>query len=710
MVLFSNTYYTVVIGNPIKILDVIGRTILQNVGFSAVYKIAQNKTKRFNWTESDIDFDYERSICTISGSTPLSNVKLRFAFKKDSPKISVWSVIEYKYKPKYCYECGFGYKIRVSSEFLTFNFSKKLKVSEIYKKNRKVHKKRFKKKYWLEKQGIKLGAGERSVFMYHAPSISSLSFKPRKRQLIVYLDDERDHNFNWVSDVGNGRKYYVNRSCSEYANGEHHSNEFVFYAGFAPNITPRMMISPQGYLSTFIWTEHSDNNTLESTLAVYFGSSCVKDLDKPEGGFAKHKIPVTKAVFYTTSNDGNISLFDHQNSAKYRQIIQKLYEKYGLEITLHTASSHPICSEKTEEAIDYFRNTFKNTNWVDHSGSVNRECISAEGLNPQHENYIRDSLEKGNVKYIWNYGSELKYNAKCTFLNDSHGLDLLWTSGIRGEKKHTPFWWKHPTVMKSFITWKSVIIGRLRHYPVTGLQWYSMISEGLRSLIKDWGISIIHDYMCWAYQKKMALSNGIYYRANTDKDTPFYIVPEFDAMLALLANYRAMKMVNITTVDRLLEYTVLLENIDYKYVSIQILIITNHNEMEIKDLSLVLSGYSVLVNGKNPDNYKIIGNDIVVWFDIGSKEQVKLSTKPMEKRLNPPVIIINKGIITILSENFADKIYYTLDGTEPNMYTIEYKEPVSFKLPKSKYDERRVIYAKSFKLHCQPSIATKYKL
>ncbi len=586
---------------PFEILSINGSKIVSKIEYNIICDGKKKQIVKWDHVEFDKNTIY------FSGHTHFSNIKLDILFNNNNSKIEMKVAMEYLQN------------VKIESEYLLFQFNQK--VVEIYKKNRQIATSNFKREYWLDKQGVKFGKGKNCAVIYHTPNISSLSVFPHKKQLIIYLDDKRDHNFNIVSNMHNDSKKYTSHSCSEYKLGQIRENKFTLNVGLDPITIPRLMHNPNGFLSTFIWTEHSDNNNLESTLAVNFGSSQIANLNKPIGGFAKHNIPVTKAIFYTTDNEQNISLFDHPKSKKYREVIEKLYQKYGFEITLHTASSHKISIEKTKEALLYFKDKFDNKNWIDHSGSVNRECVSAEGMNSNSKHYIGDLLFDNEMKYVWNYGSELKYNNKQTYRDDSENMNLLFNN-----KKHTPLYWKHPTKTGNLITWKSVIQGRLCHYPLTGLQWFTFIMKNIPKLAKNWGVCINHDYMCWSYEKKLALNNGIYHRKDTNSKTPYYIVPEFDKMLAVLAEYREKNIVNITTVRKFLDYLTQHKKIDYNFSSNDKLIIRNNGE-EIKGLSFAANSSQILVEGIKPKNTKMVGDNMIFWFDMKANSEVEISLK-----------------------------------------------------------------------------------
>lgn len=512
-----------------------------------------------------VDFSWKEAQQTLSihYSSGWYKIELQCIFRYDSPEISfiTRSEIFGEIPERISHNKE---KLRIQSERLVFHFPSDLRLKELFLKNRTRRKRMMLGKIWLDKQGLSIGRKERSFNIYHTPGISSMIYGSISNSLTIFTDHEEDHRFN-ITTIGERNNRYSDCSQTIMQPGDVRLSTFECMVGYAPLCQPLIWLHPDGQDATLIWSEHPDNNNLAATKAVAIGNSELTASDKPVAGFAKHGIPVTKGVFFTTDNKQNISLFDHEDSDEYRILIEKLHKDHDYEIVPHSTASHFGNRELAEETLFYFKKYFNNKNWIDHSGGINPIALSADGTEKKSENYIIDILEKSGVKYSWHYGSELKYLKGFDILDDAHGIDLLKSGQIGAKALHTPLYWKHQSKLNNIVTWKTMALGRLRHFPVTGLQWLVFMKNSIKTLIKNHGVCIIHDYPAWSYKKRYAEGNGIYIKKKSNNKETFYIDPDFDKLLCYISFLKKEQVLCCTTVDKFLDYQTSMEQLRFGY-------------------------------------------------------------------------------------------------------------------------------------------------
>jgi len=465
-------------------------------------------------------------------------------------------------------------RIRLEASFIQLHFPLLMPLHRLYLKNRTVGTRGGLLPVWLDRQGVTLGRGLQSFHLYHAPEISSLRYRRWPHRLTIYTDHAHDHRFAAASATENN-PVYTDMSHTPMGVGDRIISSFSFLAGTAPETQPLIWLHPEGHDASLIWTSHPDNSSLASTKAITLGSSDMDPEDTPVGGFCAHQIPMTMAAFFHTDHPNHISLTNHTDSEAYLRLTSRLAREFGFEVIPHAASSHSATDQLTEEALAFFSKHFNNVNWTDHSAHIQRTTLSGNGATCHSDEGIINLLHQNKVKYVWHYGSELKYFTGFTALDDTRGLDLLKTGSPFSSGEHTPLWWRHPARLGKLITWKTSPLGRLRHFPVTGLQWLVWFQQHMPKLLKNHGVAVIHDYPAWVYRKKNLTGNGVYTRKKRQDGELFEIDPLFDRLLADLKHLKESGKVHCNTVNAFLDYQMAMEQISFQYPEKKIVVIKN---------------------------------------------------------------------------------------------------------------------------------------
>ncbi len=171
-----------------------------------------------------------------------------------------------------------------------------------------------------------------------------------------------------------------------------------------------------GYTSGYVFTEHADGGNLKTHRAAYLGDENISNIDDATGGFAGHKIPVTKSVFYLDSarNHSGSSIRDDPDKPHFLDFLNQLYSTGLYDICLHTPEDYSSTRESLEESIKYMKEKFDASTWIDHgmySGNMNQESFVCDGLNPNSEYYAADLWENYGTRYFWNPASEIIENS-----------------------------------------------------------------------------------------------------------------------------------------------------------------------------------------------------------------------------------------------------------------------------------------------------------
>ena len=524
--------------------------------------------------------------------------------------------------------------------------------SEVYRKNRQVDVKAFDPEYWLQRQGVRFGSGEKSAMIYHTPYVSSLQLDTKKNMLFINLEYYLDHpfvNIPYQADEG-GR--WIDISDAKFVAGDERDNNFSIYFGSIPKLIPRFMLVPGGYLAGYVFTEHADGGEIRKHRAAYFGSEDISMINDATGGFAGHKIPVTKSVFYVDPDSALYSsVIDDPDFPQFLDFLDQLNESGLYDICLHSPENLNSNREVLKESIEFMKNRFDTKTWIDHGmygGKINREAMVAEGLNQDSKYYSADLWEKYGTQYFWSPAVELIRN--YSLKQEIKKLKLyevsvnLWKRYLSPEELHkisffsavktmsgryldkgeansllsykgsafpTPLYWKHPTQTQDFYSWTTEYE---KEYGNLSEKKVDVERKLLDKLVSDWGVFINHGY----YVRNSKKDGNI-----TGQNGKLVINPYFDKILGIMAQMRDKGDLYTTTVRDLLDYWIMTENITFDYMPDGTVFINNNNDKAINGLSLVVHADDVRINGEIPRLRKI-GENTIFWFDIPSRSRISL--------------------------------------------------------------------------------------
>ena len=584
------------------------------------------------------------STLLIKGRSALeTQVEITLAVPKDRARLDI------KIKTRY------NADVRISRESMIAGFS--VPVSEVYLKNRQKISGKFASQYWLQRQGARFGNGKRSALIYNCTEVSSLQLDTRKDRLFINLDYYMDHPFIHYPFQEDAGGKWEDLSKSEYHDGSVTNNSFAIYFN-VPNKIPRLKLVPDGYLAAYVFTEHADGGTNRSNHAAYFGSEDITDISQAVGGFAGHRIPVTKSIFYANSDGANyVSVVDDPQFPMFRDFLDQLNETGLYDIGLHTPENLNSTREKLEESIKYMHDRYNMSTWIDHgfyNGQINRECFVADGLDSTSSFYCADLWEKYDTRYFWSPAIEelTTYSIRDNLLHfklyevavnfwSRHfsprelqemsfydaTLNLVKRYGEnndmncflpgKGTSYPTPLAWQNPTISGKLYSWatddfykdfKNMTQNSLNHE-----------RKLLERLISEWGIYINHGYYV-----RFGSGRGVL----NMKDGKMVINPYFDKLLAMMSDIRDEGDLDLVTIRDLLDYWVLLKKITFDYLPDGRIIVYNNNDKPVNGLSLAVDGSEIKVNGKEP-RMKKAGSDTIFWFDIAAGGSAEIHISPI---------------------------------------------------------------------------------
>ena len=146
--------------------------------------------------------------------------------------------------------------------------------------------------YYLDREGFKVGEGDRTIISYHQTGISSTQFDAVNRIAYFNLDYWRDHPMIHYPLNDTLENYFEDVSCQQIHEGMQWTHSVTLHIGDdVPNLI-RLMPIPDGYESGIIFTEHADWTDIRTHRAVLFGSEHITDAKDATGGFVYYGIPV----------------------------------------------------------------------------------------------------------------------------------------------------------------------------------------------------------------------------------------------------------------------------------------------------------------------------------------------------------------------------------------------------------------------------------
>lgn len=621
----NTIYFTPPLSEPLEEAYTPNRRILQiKQQFNVLNDVIISTESNFNGRTSLI----------INGTTTVASVEIKLICNNSSPEINI--------------EVNTSYSEPVSIFYERIELISAQPVSEIYEKNRQRGQPVVGSDYWLDRQGVKFGSESACATIYHTPKVSSLELATSTNTLRVNLDHMDDHHYRWLADTGTlaENRRYLDKNCSVYNVGDHRINSFAVTVGLDVEV-PRLMLNPDGYLATYVFTEHADGGTLATQRAMAYGSSEITSSSASTGGFAYYGIPMTKSVFYSwKSGDSNVALTGHSDSAAFRNLCTDLSQNLGFEICPHTPSYYSNSPAEVNSMLTNMASQYSVKTWIDHSADFNREDFSADGLDPLSTYFCKDIWEAHGVSYFWQYASE-----DNRILWETGAGDIL--RGVGDPNARTPLWWRHPTVTADFVTWASDFMASATTYDAA--DWKQKLSAAnLADLVNNWGVVINHGY--WV---NAARYSSFMVRTGTAPNYIYQISNDFNAALAVLKSFKDAGNINVATVKQMLDYWLALDKVDLAFVDESTFIVTNNSSLNIEGLALAIPTPTLLkVDGLEPEQ-RIVGEDTVFWFNLagGASSTVTMAEGP-EIIVEP--VILNFGAVPV---NSSTVLQFTIHNT-----------------------------------------------
>lgn len=548
----------------------------------------------------------------------------------------------------------------VNREVLVARFE--VPVTEVYLKNRKREIAPFDTEYWLQRQGVRFGNGSRSALIYHTPYVSSLQLNSEKNLLFVNLEYYSDHPYIQIPYQEDGGGKYKNLSAANFKAGDERQNAFSIYFSNLPKVIPRIMLVPNGFLAGYVFTEHADGGNIRTHRAAYFGAEDITNINDATGGFAGHRIPVTKSVFFIDTTGNNTGSYIHDNPEKeqFTDLLDQLNSTGLYDICLHTPEDYNSNREILNRSIKFMHERFDSKTWIDHgmySGKNNRESFVCDGLDSTTSFYAADLWKKYNVKFFWSSANEIIGNSLISpsrsakegkvykayvdfwkhYLSPKELREMSYSEAVKellvrhynegelnsllpnkGNAYPSPLFWQHFTYTKDFYSWPTDYVkdfGMLESRHSEKKLLYE--KRQLDNLLSEWGIFINHGYF---------VSNREGHDIFTELNGKIVINPLFDKILEFMAQMRDDEELYITTVKDLLGYWILTDNISFEYMLDGDIKVINLNDKPIKGLSLALHAKNVWLNGETLKS-KHIEEDSVIWFDIPANSSLTLQVE-----------------------------------------------------------------------------------
>jgi hypothetical protein len=623
-----------------------GKIIMSSLTYYSEYEGTNDK---WGLDNISVKLDNDSTISILGEGQSGVLVKVLLTVCKNVPKVDV------------NIRTNYNSDVIVQREALVAKFD--VPLSEIYLKNRKIDAKHpFDSEYWLQHQGVRFGSGSRSSLIYHAPHVSSLQLNTEKNILFVNLDYLLDHPYVKIPYQRDGGGKWQDFSASRYTSGAKRIDFFSIYFGNLPKVVPRLMLVPKGYLAGYVFTEHADSGNIRTQRAAYFGAEDITNINEAVRGFAGHKIPVTKSVFYADTARGcpsGSSSRDDPDKPQFLDFLDQLYSTGLYEICLHTPEWNSSTRESLVEAIKFMKDRFNTCTWIDHgiySGQTNRESFVCDGLNPESEYFAGDLWEKYNTCYFWNTSDELMRTPSISLKEEIRKLRFknlsveLWKRYLfqrryegmttvnaffelmkgnspryesnslqpfKGNSYPTPLYWQNLTSTMHFYSWVTNYDEDYTELSTNkAAAQLNKVQHQLNLLLTNWGIFINHAYF---------VRNRKDYGILNENNGRIVINPFFDKILAFMESKRDNGDLYLTTIRDLLDYWIQLENISFEYKTTGAIDIYNNNDKSIQGLSLALhtNGNSVRINGEIPA-FKQVDEDAIVWFNIPAKSHVSL--------------------------------------------------------------------------------------
>jgi hypothetical protein len=471
--------------------------------------------------------------------------------------------------------------------------------------------------YYLDRQGVVIGSGSRSLSLYHLSGVSSAQLQTKTRELLVNLDYEKDHPMLHFPLMPDTTDFFIDVSAALNSWGERFSHAFSIYVGNAIEKLPRFMPVPLGYEAAMIWTEHADWTDIRTHRAVNFGHEDIHSASDAIAGFVKYEIPVTKSVFYNnpdsiTNNEASGGIFTGlhatlRTDTAFMALTRQLH-LLGHDICLHTPEQYTSTQNNLQEALQFMQHEFGSPTWIDHGYNNkphnNRENLVCDGLLPRSAQYARNLWNTYGIRYFWNpYIEEVNPYVHWGF----NGQLILPYPGF-GDAFPDRIITRHPAFEEALLwsTTGTLEVQQERFWD------YLFHPSRLQGLVEHRSIYINHIYPAWVAEGK-----GFW---QFNEEGKVVAQQGFNNALQRIAEMRDRRLIQTTTIAELLAYYEAVWQLEYHVIDSETVKIVNPGSQSISGLSLAVSTNNVEVNGSAPEMKKS-GTDTIFWFKLEPGEE-----------------------------------------------------------------------------------------
>ena len=505
------------------------------------------------------------------------------------------------------------FKIPTKVNRLALVYKYKGKISEVYRNNR-IASELMGNEAWLARQGFKISNDSVDWICYGSKKVSSFQVLKEEKLLIVNLDWMQDHplfHFPELDSIINVKEDASAFTYTKYS--PELANFFSMSKSKKVKSAPRILPTQHGYQSAFLWTEHADFTDIRLHKITYFGDENSKGPSTSRAGFAHHKIPVTKSVFYTvndTLKNGcyKDAIFDSETASLiktdgFRMFLDTLYS-LGNEICLHTPDFFTTNERTMERALHYVTTRYGSNTWIDHgynNGKTdNRENLMCDGLN----SYSKNLWEKHHIKYFWNGYFEDTLIQKSFIYSQSitvpyHGFE---------DQVPYPLYWETQRSGSGFYSWRTNTV----FFPEGEESWnYFFSDEKLKDFTDHYGVEFSHIYPAhtghmgfWKY----------------DADSNFVIEPGFENTLQKMVELRNKGILQIPTVSEFMDHQLAIEKVTYSIEDYKITIKNNGESIDGLTMAIKRKGLSPDFH-KQFKNHRLNGDDLIFWFNMRKGEE-----------------------------------------------------------------------------------------
>ena len=490
------------------------------------------------------------------------------------------------------------------------------------------------REYYLDREGFKVGEGERSVISYHQLEISSTQFDADNCVAYFNLDYWRDHPLIHYPLSDTLDNVFEDRSCRQVYDGMEWIHFIPLHIGKDVQHLPRIMSIPYGYESGIIFTEHADWTDIRTHRAVLFGNETITKAKDATGGFVYYGIPVTKSVFYNnpdrvTNEAVSQGTFKGLHSTiktdrEFEKLLKHL-NKLDFDICLHTPEQYTTTPNNLKEALDYMQRHFKSTTWIDHGYNNgithNRENMVCDGLNRQSEYYAATQWRSHGIKYLWNAYYEEKRMESWSFNNNL-------TQPYPGFGDALPN--RQITVLAGYEYSRGSLSPELHRWESTFFTWctpatleastdtdwdYFFSEERLQRLVDNHGVYINHTYPAWVWPGRTFWTY--------DADSTIVALPGMNRALERIANLRDEHKLLPMTIKTYLDYYSSLLKVSYTVIDSDHIQLQNFGGEEIKGFTL-LCPTPIRFEDNRYYEFRKSGNEYYLRFDLKPNDTVTI--------------------------------------------------------------------------------------